>query len=229
MITQHVHDALAQVRELQQAILGRIRFHGFSGPTRAISGTMALVAAAAMATPYYPDTNRAHFIGWASVLVVSLFLNSGALLHWFLNDKHVSRDVRRLRPVLDVIPPLFVGGILTAAMVWHGHFQLLFAIWMLMFGLTNLASRHVLPRMICFVGLFYIAAGVIWLFAPYSSFTNPWPMGLIFFAGEWAGGLILYIDDRRMEQRAFKPITHEEHPHEPHEGKSLHGAETRFS
>ncbi len=200
MITHRVNDALAQVRELQLVVLDRIRFKGFSGPTRAFSGTLALAAAVLMSSSYFPQTAQAHFLGWCAVLIIALLLNSGALVYWFWNDPVVKRDIRRLTPVLDVIPPLFVGGVLTAALVLHGQRDLLFGIWMLMFGLTNLASRRVLPRMICLVGLFYMTAGIAWLFAPQSSFLNPWPMGLVFFAGEWAGGMILYVDDKRLEK-----------------------------
>jgi len=38
---------------------------------------------------------------------------------------------------------------------------------------------------------------VAWLLLPQASFMNPWPMGLVFFLGEWAGGLLLYFDERR--------------------------------
>jgi hypothetical protein len=38
---------------------------------------------------------------------------------------------------------------------------------------------------------------VAWLLTPHASLANPWPMGIVFFAGEWAGGLILYFDERR--------------------------------
>lgn len=207
MVAVHVQDALEQVRQLQSAILARIRFHGFSGPTRAISGTVALVAAVAMSTPFYPQTVRAHLIGWGVVLFLALLLNGGALIYWFVNDQSVQRNPRRLRPVLDIIPPLFIGGVLTAALILRGQYTLLFGIWMLMFGLTNLASRHVLPRTINLVGLFYIVAGTAWLFTPGLSFLNPWSMGIVFFAGEWAGGIILYVDDKRMERAAPRYFT----------------------
>ena len=202
VISHHVQEALQQVRHLQHAILERIRFHGFSGPTRAISGTLALLAASLMATPFYPQTAHAHLLGWAGVLAAALVLNSAALLRWFFTSADVHRNPRRLRPVLDVIPPLFVGGILTAALVLRGELDLLFGVWMLMFGLTNLASRHVLPRAINLVGLFYIAAGMVWILTPGLNFMNPWTMGIVFFAGEWAGGLILYADDKRLERAA---------------------------
>jgi len=155
-----------------------------------------------MSTPYYPANAKAHLLGWGAVLLAALVLNAGALVYWFVQETSVHRNPRRLRPVLDVIPPLFVGGVMTAALVFRGSLDLLFGIWMLMFGLTNLASRHVLPRAINFVGLFYIFSGTAWILAPHTSFMNPWAMGFVFFAGELAGGLILYIDDKRMERAA---------------------------
>lgn len=202
MISQQVHDALQQIRQLQQVVVERIRFHGFSGPTRAISGTLALATAIGMSSPFYPQTARAHLVGWGGVLLAALMLNGGALVHWYLNDPMVQRNPRRLRPVLDVVPPLFVGGVLTVALVLRGNLDLLFGVWMLMFGLTNLVSRHVLPRAINLVGLFYIAAGSAWMLTPGLSFMTPWTMGIVFFAGEWAGGLILYADGKRLERAA---------------------------
>lgn len=214
MIIQHVHDALHQVRQLQHAILERIRFHGFSGPTRAISGTVALFTAIFMSTRFYPQTAKAHLLGWAGVLAVALILNGGALIYWFFHDKSVQRNPRRLRPVLDVIPPLFVGGVLTAALILRGQLDLLFGIWMLMFGLVNLSSRHVLPHAINWVGLFYIFSGMAWLLTPGMSFMTPWSMGIVFFAGEWAGGLILYLDDKRLERAAPQYFTPTENTHD---------------
>jgi len=156
MLTGHLRDALAQVRQLQQAVLTRQRFGGYSGPARAASGTAALLAAAIMASDRYPQTHRAFFMGWGAVFVFALILNGGALLYWFLNDPRVQRDIYRLRPIGDGVPPLVVGGALTLMLVFHGVTQYLFGVWMCMFGLTNLASRYVLPRDISFVGVFYV-------------------------------------------------------------------------
>ncbi len=209
-MSNHVQEALDQVRQVQHAILEQIRFHGFSGPTRAASGSLALFAAILMSTRYYPQTARAHLLGWGVVLAVALLLNGGALLYWFFTNEPVRKNPRRLRPVLDVIPPLFVGGVLTAALILRHQLDLLFGIWMLMFGLTNLSSRHVLPRPINFVGLFYIFAGTAWLLTPGMTFLSPWSMGIVFFAGEWAGGLVLYADDKRLEHAAPRFFASEE-------------------
>lgn len=192
-----IHEALANVRELQQAVLERQRFKGYSGRARMVSGGVALVAAAVMSLPAFPERNLWHVLGWGGVFVVAFMLNLVAILWWFMHDPAARRDFRVLRPVMDVVPPLFVGGVLTATMILHHEFQYLFGIWMCLFGLTNMASRMVLPKWIFGVGAFYIAAGALCLLAPRMEFTNPWPMGVVFFAGEWAGGLILHYDGTR--------------------------------
>ncbi len=196
MIARHIHHALAQVQELQQKVLEKQRFKGYSGRARAVGGTVALLATILMTGTSYPKTTLAHVIGWGAVFVIAIFLNYGALTYWFLFDPTVKRDLRRLKPVLDIIPPILVGGILTLAILLHGHHEYLFGIWMCLFGLANLASRHVLPKSICFLGIFYMVCGSVYLLLPNLSFLNPWPMGIIFFVGEWIGGLILHFDDK---------------------------------
>ena len=66
-----------------------------------------------------------------------------------------------------------------------------------MFGLSNLASRYVLPKNIVGVGVFYMACGLVWMLLLNSAFVDPWPMGIVFFIGEWAGGYVLYSDQHR--------------------------------
>lgn len=196
-VSIHLKDALSNIRILQQTIMDRQRFGGFSGPARGASGSAALVVALVMSMSWYPDTAKAHLFGWSALLAFSSAINGVALLHWFFNDRYVQRDIRRLRPILDAFPPLVVGGAMTAMMILHKQPEYLFGIWMCMFGLTNLSLRQVLPPDYIWVGLFYTAAGVYWLLMPHALFLNPWPMGMIFFLGEWAGGLILYKDHRR--------------------------------
>ena len=193
MIT--VQDALRQVRELQQKILEKQRFKGYSGRARAISGTLALATAALLASPYWPATPMAHLTLWGALFLAALLLNFGAILYWFLRNPRTKRDIRRLKPVLDTLPPLVVGAILTMALAHQHMYSWLFPVWMTLFGLANLASRHVLPPAISAIGWFYVIAGSLLLLIGPSSFLNPWPMGIIFFAGEWMGGIVLHFDE----------------------------------
>jgi hypothetical protein len=190
-----IQEALKQVRELQQKILEKQRFKGYSGRARAISGTLALIAAFILSSRFWPQTEFAQLSGWAIVFALSILLNFGAILYWFLADPQAKKDFRRLKPLSNVLPPLIVGAILTFALVSQNLYSWLFPVWMCLFGLANLASRHVLPRAISLIGWFYILAGSLLLLSGFDNFRNPWPMGIIFFAGEWMGGFVLHYDE----------------------------------
>lgn len=192
-----LHDALYTVRTLRRSLVGKQRFKGWSGPTRILSGCLALAAALALHFGWLPSTNLMHVAVWGGVFLAAMLLNLGALVHWFWNDRAVDRDPQRLKPILDVMPPLAVGALFTLALLLRREFDLLFGVWMCMFGLSNLASRYVLPSTIALVGVFYIAAGALCLLLPGMEFRQPLAMGTVFCAGELAGGLILYLDDRR--------------------------------
>ena len=49
MIANHIHDALAQVRTLQELILEKRIFKGYSGKARIAAGTLALACAVILA------------------------------------------------------------------------------------------------------------------------------------------------------------------------------------
>jgi hypothetical protein len=192
MIATHIHEALAQVQELKIRVINAQHFTGYSGRCRVVSGTLALLAALVLSADWYPKTSTAHLLGWGVVLIVSVVVSYSAVLHWFLSDPDTKRDVRRLLPTVYALPPLAVGGILSVALIRCGAYNALFGTWMCLFGLANLSSRQVLPKALWPLGLFYIVSGTVCLFWPSLSFTNPWPMGIIFGIGEWIGGFIFH-------------------------------------
>lgn len=191
MVAHHVHDALNQVRRLQELVLDKKMFKGYSGGARVLSGLVALVTAGILSAAPVPRTTTAHLAGWGMALTLALLLNYGALAKWFLFNPEVRRDPRMLKPAIDALPALAVGAVLSAALAMAGQYQFLVGVWMSLYGLAQTAYRKSLPPGIYGVGLVYILCGLICLLMPGLSFLNPWPMGLIFFAGELAGGVIL--------------------------------------
>jgi len=149
-----------------------------------------------MAWESYPRDPYAHLLGWGTVFFLALFTNYGSLLYWFAKDAGLHGDVRMLQPTVEVFPPLIVGGLLTLVMLLEGHYDYLFGIWMSLFGLANIASRHVLPHKMGLVGCFYIACGAVCLLPTSRPFLDPWPMGIVFFIGELAGGILLSLDQK---------------------------------
>jgi hypothetical protein len=197
MPISHIHQALAQVRELRHRLIEQQRFRGYSGRARASGGLIALAGATLMSSPRFPDRDLARIAGWGTVFTLAVLVNYGALLYWFCHDPQVGRDWRRLRPALVVLPPLLAGGLLTFGLILRGTLDPLYGMWMTLYGLANLASHQVLPRAILLVGAFYLAAGGVCLLWPAVVFADPRAMGWVFFLGEAAGGAILHWDQTR--------------------------------
>ena len=190
----HVHQALAQVRAMHQHLIEKQRFKGYSGRARAFSGCVALLAAWFLQR-IPARTDLLVLWVWLAVAALCFAVNGGAVLAWFLWDPQVSRDARRLKPTFEVVPAILAGAVLTVRL-WHdGAFSYLVPIWMIVFGLANWASRHVLPRGIAAVAFLYLLCGTILLLVNPLPFTNPWPMGIVFFIGEWMGGWALHRDE----------------------------------
>lgn len=210
MLIGHIHDALDQVRRLQEIILSRRFFQGYSGKARILSGIAALIGSWVMSRDFVPATNQAHLAGWLCVVGVALVLNYGALLNWIITDPRVRQRPVILKPALDALPALAIGGLLSLALIRAGQFDLLFGVWMCCFGVAHMAYRQSLPGENYFVGLFYVFCGACCLLVPGIRFTRPWPMGLVFFAGELAGGTVLILmNDREkdLEQLETKERT----------------------
>ncbi len=191
MIAHHIHDALGQVDRMRDLILERRRFRGYSGTARMLGGGAALAATFVLDRTPALQTPALQLAGWAVVLTAALLLNYGGLALWFFRRAGGTHPWSELRPALEVMPALAIGAVLSLALVLRGHYDLLFGVWMCLYGLAHMGYRHSLPAGIIGVGLFYQAAGIVCLLLPFITFMNPWPMGLVFFAGESVGGLIL--------------------------------------
>ncbi len=193
MIASHIHDALSQVGKLRNLILEKKNFKGYSGKARIVGGIFALLGAVVIETCNIPDNPLYHLLVWSCVLTLSLIVNYSGLFLWFILDPEVRRNVNKLTPAIDAIPALAVGGFLTIALPYHNQFQLLMPMWMFLYGLVHIPYRLNLPKGNYYVGIFYILCGAALLFFP-QPFTNPWPMGIVFFIGEIAGGISLMVD-----------------------------------
>lgn len=191
MIASHIHDALGQVDRMRDLILERRRFRGYSGTARMAGGAAALAAAFVLANVDALRIPTLQLAGWAVLLAAALLLNYGGLALWVFRRRNADHPLADLRPALEVLPALALGAALSLALVLREQYDLLFGAWMGLYGLAHMGYRHSLPAGITAVGLFYQAAGIACLLIPGVDFMNPWPMGLVFFAGETAGGWIL--------------------------------------
>jgi len=211
MSPTEIDDALSQVRLMQDLVATKRRFQGYSGLARVLSGTLALLASMVMASSRVDDTPMAHLIGWGVVLFLGIIFNYAALGYWFLFNEHVRRNPVMLKPAVDALPALAVGAALSLALILRGEYDLLFGAWMTLYGLAQVAYRQSLPSGIYAVGVGYVLCGMYCLVSPYVTFTNPWPMGIVFLAGEWTGGIILYVTKQRHTAHHASPQPEMQH------------------
>jgi hypothetical protein len=184
-------ETLRKIRQLSDNVRRRRRFEGYAGWPRMLSGAVTLVAAFVMtSTTWVPATAPAHLAGWAAVLAIALAVNYGHLAWWFFTHEEIRTRPAELKPALDALPPLAAGAVLSIALILHGHYDLLFGTWMLMYGLAQTTYAGKLPVGVYGTGLVYMVCGTLLLIMT-PPFTNPWPMALMFVCGELAGGLCL--------------------------------------
>lgn len=185
--------ALREVRELRSAIIEKQRLRGFSGRARALGGALALVAGWGLSAPTAELSESVAFGGWGAVFAGAWLLNYGAVAFWHLR-RGADTGARPLRPHLETLPAWIVAGIITLALWRRGDSQILYGMWMLLFGLMQTTHRNMLPREIAWVGLYYIVAGAACVFAPLGFVEMAPVMGTVFFLGEFLGGLIFHAD-----------------------------------
>ena len=207
MVAHHIHDALSQVRRMQEIILERRSFRGYSGRARIAGAIGTLVGAFAMTSSKFPKDDLWHLVAWTAVLGTALFLNYGALGFWFFFNPRVKRNAAMLVPAVDALPALAMGAFMSIGLILRGQYDLLFGTWMILYGLAHVSYRQSLPPANYAVGAFYMICGVVCFVWPGLEFTDPLPMGLVFFVGEMMGGYILYrnnllrdAEDRQTEE-----------------------------
>ena len=195
MSTQSVPNALRQVQIIQQYFLEKNRFAGYSGNARTLCGIIVICAAYYLARLGSGQSPEYHLACWLIVAFLSFAINIGAVLMWFQRQPAEVRNWSRLAPVWFVLPPIFIGAVLTYALVLKGQYNLLFGMWMVMYGLTHFYASHAVPLVAhrLLTG-FYIIAGCYCLVNPAIRFVNPMPMGMVFFVGEIIGGIVFVIN-----------------------------------
>lgn len=190
MIANHVHDALAQVRQLQSLILQKRKFVGFSGSARLLGGSVAFLGCSIMS--FHRESLTVQFVGWGLILFVGLLLNYGALLLWFFQLPGGERTARSIVPAFEAVPALAIGAVLSVALLMKGEVDLLFGCWMCLYGLANTVYRSSLPRSIWLLGIYYMVCGSLFLLWPSASFSHPLWAGAVFLVGEGIGGSIFH-------------------------------------
>ncbi|HEX4124014.1 MAG TPA: hypothetical protein VHY37_04745 [Tepidisphaeraceae bacterium] len=185
-------DALIQIADIRQRMARAGTFRGYPSAPTAVSGVLALVAAAVQVRwiPAPRQAIDAYVELWGAVAIVSLVICGIAMLIrlWRLGST-VQRSLS-VSAIQQIVPSL-IAGAMASSVILYVDPAVLPGIWMMFFGLGIFASRPLLPRPIGWMGAYYLLAGMYAL-SGQSDPLGPWMMGLTFGIGQIAIAAMLY-------------------------------------
>jgi len=201
-----IHRALDQISAIHDHLAKAEVYRGYRSIPAALSGVLALVAAALQPGLVGQAVEESFVIYWITVAVVGSVLAGGGIVYnYFFRENEFARRLTR-RVVGQVLPPLFAGVVVTAIVVRVEavnetvNVALLPGIWACLYSLGVFASRPYLPRMIGWVALFYfLAGGVLMSMSGSGASLSPWGMGLTFGIGQIFAGIVLHWNLERKE------------------------------
>ena len=189
MSTPHpIHErALADLRYIRSAVESAGAFTAVSGLGGVTMGVVGLVAAMIAATE--TDVPRRWLSIWLAAAVVACAIGIVAMVRKSrrAGTSLVSAPARRF--ALAFFPAVGAAAVLTAALASRGAFELLPALWLLLYGVAVSAGGALSVRVVPFMGLALLGTGVVALFVPLPAANVL--LGLGFGAVQIAAGVVI--------------------------------------
>jgi hypothetical protein len=191
--------AYSRISEIHDHLARSEVYRGFRSLPIALSGVMALVAAALQDSILGPDPVLSFIWYWTAVAALNMLFTGGGILYNYINNESIADRKRTQRVIGQFLPCMAVGVIITAAAIGIKQFPLDFlpGVWAVIFSLGVFASRPYLPRIIGWVGMFYLVAGT-YLMVMANGFS-PWGMGIVFGLGQSMSAFVLYWNLERKQ------------------------------
>jgi hypothetical protein len=190
-------NALDQIAEIHRLMIRTHTFRGYRAATTMFTGFVA-IAAAAFAAWWLPDPGRDPFAFvdlWVGVAILCLVVVGFEIFQRFRRTNSPLQRQLTLQAIEQFLPVIIVGGLVTLVLCEEAPqtLWLLPGLWAIFFGLGILASRHLLPRAVVFVGAFYLLCGLTCLAAVHGpAALSPWFVGIPFGIGQTAAAGILH-------------------------------------
>jgi len=195
-------DALAQITEIREHICRTEVFRGCRWLSIGFSGALALLAAAIQAGCIAePEWQLAQYLTiWIGAAALSVAAIGTEV--WFrtrATQSAVARETTRLA-IEQFVPCVVAGGAVTAVIVWRASEAawMLPGLWAVIFSLGMFATHRLLPRVVFWVGMFYLACGAAALaYGSDGAALSPWVMGLTFGVGQLLLAAVFYFGQER--------------------------------
>lgn len=199
-----LREALTQIAEIRAAVAATEQFRGYRAAPVALSGGLAILAAAAqpLLIPKPTEDLTGYLILWFGIAVLGLAAAGVRIVKrdWFAANP-MRRELTR-HAVAQFAPCLVAGLVVTVALARHAPHaaEMLPGLWQVVFSLGIFASWRLLPRATVWVAVFYLAAGAYNLAYSHGPLAMaPWTMGAVFGPGQLAIAAILYWHLERID------------------------------
>lgn len=192
-----LRQAISDLEEVRDRLVGIQRFEGYSAPAAFASGIVALVAGLAQwriaALPHSQDDFNRYVLIWMSCLAAALVLNYGAVAAWLWNHREPGAASRFRSAARSIAPSVVLGGLLSVALVDRGAYELLPGTWFAFYAVGLFASRNAIPQATLAVTLGFTALAALFLVSPLRAIAPAWwVMPLGFGIGQVAIGALIW-------------------------------------
>ncbi len=195
-----LNHALSQLSEIHAQVLRSEVFRGYRSIPIAGTGLLAFVAATAQER-LWPAQDGATFVWfWFVVAGIGLAIQGIDVLLTLRTQDWRAFQAHAVPVLAQFVPTIVVGAAITVILARPdlSATALLPGLWALVFSLGVFASRPYLPRAVGWVGVFYLAAGILLLaIADVSALPSPWVMGLTFGVGQSALAVVMHFQLER--------------------------------
>jgi hypothetical protein len=194
---RELDKALADISEIRSQMARGTEFRGYGPATLAMTGVLALLAAAGQAF-WLPDpaSDAGRYVAlWGAAATISVILIG---LDMILRSRRVHSGLAQemiWSAVEQFLPAGVAGALLTATLLRYApeSLWLLPGLWQIIFSLGVFACCRFLPRAMFAVGIWYLIAGLACLaFARGAHAFAPWAMGLPFGLGQLFVAAVLH-------------------------------------
>jgi hypothetical protein len=160
-------DHLRYIRETMERAGEFTAVPGWGGVAMGITALVAAGLAHRQATPN----------GWLAVWLLEAFVAVAIAAPAAATKAHRANSALFSGPgrkfVLSFAPPIFVGALLTLALLRAGHINLLPGVWLLLYGTAIVTGGAFSVRIVPLMGLCIMVFGGAALFSP-ASWTDAW-------------------------------------------------------
>jgi hypothetical protein len=131
-------------------------------------GVTALLAAGLSATA---ATDTVWLIIWGAEAILATLIGTGALIRKARRQNVPLRSGPARKYVFGLLPPLAVGIVVTAALLYRGDPALLPGVWLTCYGAATMTAGAFSVRIVPVMGACFLALGAVTLFAPVAAHT----------------------------------------------------------